>query len=201
MKQKSFTLIELLIVVAIIGILAAIAVPNFMNAQVKAKVARVQSDFMAIITAEEMYRLDYNIFTSCARDGTILSRSERYAGLIAGNYISSVPLDPFPDASKPVSQGGGGSGILVPDPPYIWMEGYSYSGENGWGKGQWVIYHRYFGEGDFKGWVSTRGPSGKTGTEENSKILLGILEVDQGRATYDSSNGLRSLGFIHRFIK
>jgi prepilin-type N-terminal cleavage/methylation domain-containing protein len=57
-KHSAFTLIELLIVVAIIGILAAIAVPNFLNAQLRAKIGRVQSEFKTVSTAFEMYRMD-----------------------------------------------------------------------------------------------------------------------------------------------
>lgn len=59
---SAFTLIELLIVVAIIGILATIAVPNFMNARVRATVARVQGDLGALGSAMEMYQLDNNAY-------------------------------------------------------------------------------------------------------------------------------------------
>ena len=59
-KSNAFTLIELLIVVAIIAILAAIAVPNFLEAQTRAKVSRVKADMRTIATALESYAVDYN---------------------------------------------------------------------------------------------------------------------------------------------
>jgi len=59
--HSAFTLIELLIVVAIIGILAAIAVPNFLNAQIRAKLASTYASMKSIQTAVAQYQMDNNI--------------------------------------------------------------------------------------------------------------------------------------------
>lgn len=57
-KSKGFTLIELLVVVVIIGILAAIALPNFIGAQSKAKVSQVKSNMHTCQLAAESYATD-----------------------------------------------------------------------------------------------------------------------------------------------
>ncbi len=60
--QKGFTLIELMIVVAIIGILAAIAIPNFLRFQLKSKSSEGKVNIAAIRTAEESYLAEFGSY-------------------------------------------------------------------------------------------------------------------------------------------
>lgn len=61
-SAKGFTLIELMIVVAIIGILAAIAIPNFLKFQAKARQSEAKSNLAAVFTAETAYFSEYSAY-------------------------------------------------------------------------------------------------------------------------------------------
>jgi prepilin-type N-terminal cleavage/methylation domain-containing protein len=61
-KRKGFTLIELMVVIAIIIILAAIAIPNYLKMTERAKRSRVASDFAAVAIALEAYRTDWGYY-------------------------------------------------------------------------------------------------------------------------------------------
>jgi len=111
MKRKSaFTLIELLIVVAIIAILAAIAVPNFLEAQVRSKVSRAQSDMRTLVTALESYVIDNNTYPDAGappspgappiKIGLDFSRASLEMLSTPISYITSGKLDdPFAKGS------------------------------------------------------------------------------------------------------
>jgi prepilin-type N-terminal cleavage/methylation domain-containing protein len=104
MRTRGFTLIELLIVVAIIAILALIAVPNFLEAQTRAKVVRVRTDFRNILVAMEAYRVDNNEYPPDDPSGNYAGGTSWYGDLIPLTllttpiaYMTYVPTNPFFD--------------------------------------------------------------------------------------------------------
>jgi general secretion pathway protein G len=83
--SKGFTLIELLIVVAIIGIIAAIAIPNLLNAIDRGKQKRTMADMRSIGTAVESYAVDNNVYPATTAIATLKTIVE------TGAYMKNMP--------------------------------------------------------------------------------------------------------------
>jgi type IV pilus assembly protein PilA len=70
-KQGGFTLIELMIVVAIIGILAAIAIPNFLQYQLKSRQSEAKTNLMAIKTSQVAFQAEQGCYIGVPPEGVI----------------------------------------------------------------------------------------------------------------------------------
>lgn len=66
-RQDGFTLVELMVVVAIIGLLSAVAVPNFKKYQAKAKISEAKLQLSAAYTAEQAFFSDFNMYAGCLK--------------------------------------------------------------------------------------------------------------------------------------
>lgn len=174
---RAFTLIELLIVVAIIAILAAIAIPNFLEAQARAKVAKVQSEFRNMKTAMFLYQVDTNDWPDsedslCPPDHSTFWNLRELSTPIA--YMSDVPYqDPFSER------------IVTPACGFPASNHYQY-------------YHWSLGDGTIKGLCP---PCGDAAQVKYIKWVIVCVGPSQDwppgfnwGIAYDTSNGTMSYG-------
>ena len=190
-KRGAFTVIELLIVVAIIGILAAIAVPNFLNAQVRAKVSRVQSDMHAMSVAVESYRLDENVYPPVGNCGVVdsIRWSEGWALAVLTTpiaYLASLPMDPFHPGDEI-----GHSTTGIHDNGLYW---YMDRRTRGMGTCTPLSANRFFLNFAHMWATKSVGPNKVGDLNDPSAGTLGFVYL-----LYDMSNGLRSEGDVWRF--
>ncbi len=193
MRRSAFTLIELLIVVAIIGILAAIAVPNFLNARTRANVARVKADLRNVSTALESYFVDRANYPSGHDGNDLLVGCPELTTPVA--YMASVDLaDPFNNEAgwtDHVTVYHYYNTELYPnDRPRTWggRAGLSYGGG-----GSVAVANSYlmFSEGPDQTWQF-----GEWFFVRNAPVVASEPANQYGAFTWDATNGLTSLGDI-----
>src|SRR5690348_4914817 len=102
LTQSGFTLIEVMVVVVILGILAAIIVPRIMSRPEQARMVKVKQDIMAIQSALDLYKLDNGFYPSTDQGLQALVTKPTTAptprNWKSDGYLQDVPTDPWGEA-------------------------------------------------------------------------------------------------------
>jgi general secretion pathway protein G len=96
-KQQGFSLIEIMVVVVIMGILAALIVPNIMSRPDQARTVKAKQDILAIENALELYRLDNGFYPTQEQGLQALSEQPQSDPQPSNwrNYLKTLPKDPW----------------------------------------------------------------------------------------------------------
>lgn len=131
-SKKGFTLIEILIVVIILGILAAIVIPQFSSASSDARKASLQSTVQTLRSQIALYKLQHgDTLPDITSTWTSLTSSSTYNGQNYGPYMQSVPVNSLTNGSVVANGVSGGTAVANVDYVYDFSSG-SGSG-NIWG--------------------------------------------------------------------
>lgn len=98
-RQSGFTLIEIMVVVVILGILAALVVPKIMSRPDEARVVAARQDISALMSALKLYRLDNRRYPTTEQGLEALASrpgsGPQAEGWKAGGYVERLPKDPW----------------------------------------------------------------------------------------------------------
>ena len=113
MRQSGFTLIEIMVVIVILGILAAVVVPNFLGSPDEARMVKARQDIRAIQTAMDLYKL-HNYSYPTNDQGIEALVSKPTSDPIPKNYpqdpyLPKLPKDPWQNPYQYLSPGTQGS--------------------------------------------------------------------------------------------
>ena len=99
LKMNGFTLIEVMVVVVILGILAAIVIPKFMGRPEQARIVKVKQDIMAIQSALDLYKLDNGFYPSTDQGLSALvtkpTDDPQPRNWKSDGYLQQLPMDPW----------------------------------------------------------------------------------------------------------